>query len=179
MPAVLEMLGIPYTGSDPLTLAAALDKDVAKRLVRAAGVAVPDGLDDRARRRGPRRDRRTARRARPPGPRPLDRQAGLRRVEQGHPQPAASSTRRRGGRRTCSARWPRDYEQPILVEEFIAGDEVTVGLIGNGRRRRGPRHDARPSHAIASSRFVYSLEVKRDWSEQRRLRDPRRLLPEP
>ena len=27
VPAVLEMLGIPYTGSDPLTLAVTLDKD--------------------------------------------------------------------------------------------------------------------------------------------------------
>src|SRR5262249_15900628 len=39
--AVLEMLGFPYTGSDPLTLAATLDKDCAKRLVAAAGVATP------------------------------------------------------------------------------------------------------------------------------------------
>ena len=31
MPAVLEMLGIPYFGSDPLTLAASLDKGVAAR----------------------------------------------------------------------------------------------------------------------------------------------------
>src|SRR3954454_5836447 len=44
VPAVCEMLGIPYTGSDPLTLSAALDKDVARRLVAAAGVPVPAGL---------------------------------------------------------------------------------------------------------------------------------------
>src|SRR5215469_10677134 len=43
VPAVLEMLGIPYTGSDPLTLAVTLDKDCAKRLVESAGVAVPRG----------------------------------------------------------------------------------------------------------------------------------------
>ena len=34
VPAVLEMLGIPYTGSDPLTLAVTLDKPCAKQLVR-------------------------------------------------------------------------------------------------------------------------------------------------
>ena len=44
MPAVLEMLGIPYSGSDPLTLAATLDKDCAKRLVASTGVAVPGGF---------------------------------------------------------------------------------------------------------------------------------------
>jgi D-alanine-D-alanine ligase len=41
VPAVLEMLGVAYTGSDPLTLGATLDKDCAKRLVQAAGVATP------------------------------------------------------------------------------------------------------------------------------------------
>jgi hypothetical protein len=41
--AVCELLGVPYTGSDPLTLAATLDKQVAKELVAAAGVPVPRG----------------------------------------------------------------------------------------------------------------------------------------
>src|SRR5947208_6980027 len=41
VPAVCEMLGVPYTGSDPLTLAAALDKDVARRLAESAGIPVP------------------------------------------------------------------------------------------------------------------------------------------
>jgi len=41
VPAVCEMLGIPCTHSDPLTLAVALDKDVAKRIVAQAGVATP------------------------------------------------------------------------------------------------------------------------------------------
>src|SRR5437764_15379251 len=41
VPAVLEMLGVPFTGSDPFTLAVTLDKDCAKKLVAAAGVAVP------------------------------------------------------------------------------------------------------------------------------------------
>src|SRR5262249_4154681 len=41
LPAVLEMLGIPYSGSDPLTLASTLDKDCAKRLAASAGVATP------------------------------------------------------------------------------------------------------------------------------------------
>src|SRR5262245_2281378 len=41
VPAVLEMLDIPYTGSDPLTMAVTLDKECAKRLVTAAGVKAP------------------------------------------------------------------------------------------------------------------------------------------
>jgi len=64
------------------------------------------------------------------------------------------------------------YEQPILVEQFIAGDEVTVGIIGNGptaevvgTMRIGPRQPC--------ERFVYSLDVKRHWEELGRLRSAR------
>src|SRR6266446_10784306 len=44
VPAVLEMLNIPYTGPDPLTAAVTLDKDCAKRIVQSVGVAVPRGV---------------------------------------------------------------------------------------------------------------------------------------
>ncbi len=41
---LLELLGVPYTGSDALGSALAMDKDVAKRLFLAAGVPTPDWL---------------------------------------------------------------------------------------------------------------------------------------
>src|SRR5580692_2636692 len=44
VPAVCEMLGIPYTGSDPLALAASLDKEMARQLAKTAGVTVPAGF---------------------------------------------------------------------------------------------------------------------------------------
>ena len=40
----------------------------------------------------------------------------------------------------------RDHRQPILVEEFIAGEELTVGLIGNDDPRDA-RRDARGAPA--------------------------------
>ena len=51
VPAVCEMLGVPYTGSDPGTLAAALDKDWARSLLIPTGIWQPwwraevDGAD--------------------------------------------------------------------------------------------------------------------------------------
>ena len=94
VPAVLEMLGIPYTGTDPLTLAVTLDKDCAKRLVRDAGVATPAWvLVDR--------ELTTELEQR------LDhlcvagvRQAGLRRLEQGHSRQQPGP---RPGRTACLA----------------------------------------------------------------------------
>jgi D-alanine-D-alanine ligase len=41
VPAILELMDIPYTGSDAATLALALDKSLAKRIVREAGILTP------------------------------------------------------------------------------------------------------------------------------------------
>jgi D-alanine-D-alanine ligase len=41
-PILLELAGIPYIGSDALTLSLSLDKSWSKDLVRAAGIATPD-----------------------------------------------------------------------------------------------------------------------------------------
>ena len=57
----------------------------------------------------------------------------------------------------------KEYCQGILLEEFIAGEEVTVGVVGNdaprvlGCLKVVPKKNA--------DRFVYSLEVKREWEE--------------
>jgi D-alanine-D-alanine ligase len=168
VPAVLEMLGIPCTGSDPLTLAATLDKDCARRLAQSAGVAVPGGFVAR------------------PGDRPerLLADSGLTPPLILKPVCEGSS---KGIHNRCLVRaagdfppvlrglW-RDYRQPVLVEEFIDGDELTVGLVGNdppeivGLMRVLPTQGGGP--------FVYSLEVKRDFHRLVRYECPARLAPE-
>ena len=44
VPGLLELLEIPYAGSDAVTLGITLDKSLAKTIVGAAGVAVPAGF---------------------------------------------------------------------------------------------------------------------------------------
>ena len=54
VPSALEMLGIPFVGSDPLCLAVCLDKPLTKKLASSAGITTPKwlvvkdrkGLDD-------------------------------------------------------------------------------------------------------------------------------------
>ncbi len=164
VPAVLEMLGIPYSGSDPLTLAATLDKDCAKRLVASAGVTVPGGFV-----LGP---------GDPVEPSAL---AGQRFPLLVKPAWEGSS---KGIRGKCLVHTPgelaevvaslrRDHRQPILVEEFIDGDELTVGMVGNdppeiiGVMRVLPNCTDTP--------FIYSLEVKRDFRRQVRYECPAAL----
>jgi D-alanine-D-alanine ligase len=167
VPAVCEMLGVPYTGSDPLTLAAALDKDAARRLVKSAGVAVPDGA------------------VFPPGDdlSEFTSRSYLPFTMIVKPVCEGSS---KGVRGKCVVETPeeavaavravhRDQRQPALVEEYITGHELTVGIIGNsppgvvGVMRVVPR---RPTDC-----FVYSLEVKRDFRNQVDYECPPKLPP--
>ncbi|WP_435006032.1 D-alanine--D-alanine ligase family protein [Tundrisphaera lichenicola] len=168
VPAALEMLGIPYSGSDPLTLAACLDKSVAKRLVATESeVKFPRSwtFDDR---------------------RPGFSEVVLKGIfgeynglKPGGPastlifKPAFEGSSK-GIRDRCIAddaeeaiaiyrRLIRDYRQPILAEEFISGDEVTVGVIGKYDRSPYAIGAMRIVPKQPDDRFVYSLEVKRDW----------------
>jgi D-alanine-D-alanine ligase len=164
VPAVLEMLGIPYTGSDPLTLAATLDKDCAKRLAASAGVAVPKGLIVSR----------------------TDESALTGRSRLNFPvivKPAWEGSSK-GIRNKCLVdRAPdlagvvgsllQDYCQPVLVEEYIQGDELTVGVLGNAPPRVLGVMRVLPNGP--TERFVYSLEVKRDWERLVRYDCPARL----
>ena len=67
----------------------------------------------------------------------------------------------------------RDYRQPILVEEYIEGDELTVGVIGNDPPRVIGVMRVLPQQT--DERFVYSLEVKRDWEQRVRYECPAQL----
>jgi len=164
VPAVCEMLGIPHTGSDVLTLALSLDKDMARRIVTEGDVVVPKGI--LLNYSGTAYDGDFAEF---PG---LVAELSLALPLIAKPVCEGSS---KGIRSKCLIEkvedvgpvivglW-NDYKQGVLLEEFISGDEVTVGVIGNdpprvlGMMRVVPKQDA--------ARFVYSVEVKRDWEDK-------------
>src|SRR4030043_1411257 len=65
------------------------------------------------------------------------------------------------------------YQQPVMVEEFIAGDEVTVGIVGNSPPKVLGIMRVLPKQR--STYFIYSLEVKREWEQLVEYECPARL----
>jgi D-alanine-D-alanine ligase len=168
VPAVLEMLGIPYTGSDPLTLAATLDKDVAKRLAASAGVAVPRGRTIE-----PADSLSTQYSVLSTLTFPVIVKPAWEGSSKGIRGKCVVDTPPEAGKAVAALR--TDYQQPVLVEEFIAGDELTVGVVGNDSPRVVGVMRVLPQRP--EERFVYSLEVKRDWERRVRYECPARLPP--
>lgn len=163
-PAILDMLGIPYTGSDPLCLAVSLDKECAKRLVAQAGVATPRWL--LVEQASPDLEHQVRQFTWPLIVKPSyeGSSKGIR---------AKSLVRDVAELQATVAEMLALYDQPVLIEEYIEGDELTVGLVGNppqviGIMRILPR---------SPGPFIYSLDVKRDWEDRIRYECPAELLP--
>jgi len=119
IPALLEMMRIPYTGSKVLTLALALDKPMTKRVIMFNDLPTPDFQ--------------TFERIHEP-------------LEPGMKFPLFVKPSREGtgmGVSRKSIVYNEDemrdqiaaiiekYKQPVLVERYIEGREVTVGFVGN------------------------------------------------
>jgi len=116
VPAMLEMAGIPYTGSDPLGHALALDKVITKTLLRSARVPTPD---DCVMRDGHDRWPASLRFPLVVKPRHESTSFGLRLVQ-------TPDELREAVEAVAST-----YQQDALVEEYVDGREVCVALLGN------------------------------------------------
>lgn len=166
IPALLELGGIPYSGSDPAGLALTLDKSLAKRIASSLGIPTPEFwiLDEINHvRKVPDRF--------PLFVKPLwqGSSIGIRRSSRVRDRTELE----REGERLFASR-PSD---PVLVEEYIAGKECTVGLLGN----ETPEALGVMEIAFRDSSkkdFCYSLEVKQNWKEEVDYLVPPRLPPE-
>ena len=120
VPAVCELFGQPYTFSDPLTCALTLDKPLAKRLVRDCGLATaPFAVVDRAEDAA----------AVTLGP-PLFVKPAAEGSSKGVTARSRVSTREELV--AACAGLLSAFGQPVLVESYLPGREVTVGITGNG-----------------------------------------------
>lgn len=118
VPALLELMGIPYTGSGVLSLALALDKAKSKQIFRALGIPTPNfqlfGHPDE-----------------PADPK-LQYPLIVKPNREGSAKGISSSSvvwdeaALRAQMRHVFA----EYTQEVLVEEYIEGTELTVGILG-------------------------------------------------
>lgn len=167
IPAVLNMMDVPFTGSDETTLCIALDKALTKRLLSTYEIRTPayavvseekdvDSLKLRF---------------------PVIVKPDAEGSSKGIPDACVAGDA--ASLREMLMRGLRLYHEPMLVEEYLAGREFTVGILGNGK-------DARvfPPMEIVFRRDtnehyrVYSFGVKQDYTKYVDYQCPAKLTPE-
>ena len=162
VPAICEFLGVPYSGSDPLTLSICLDKSRAKEVLSYHRVpTAPFLLVDSARDL----DRLLA------GALPLSPPSEIVPlfVKPVHEGSSKGITERNFVKSADELEAQvllllEKYQQPVLVEEFLPGAEFTCGVLGNGSEARvlpivGMNFSALPQGAVP----IYGFEAKWIW----------------
>lgn len=165
VPALCELMGIPYTGSDAATLSIALDKALSKRVLRQHGILTPEF-----------QVMETGRERLSPKMRfPLivkPNQEGSSKGVSAHASVVDNEESLRDIVRELLDR----YRQPALIEYYIAGREFTVGLLGDKRPRVLP-----PMEIIFldknNPRPVYDFQIKQEWEKHVYYQCPAHLTP--
>jgi D-alanine-D-alanine ligase len=162
IPAICEFLGVPYSGSDPLTLSLCLDKSRAKEILTYHRVpTAPFLLVDSAKDL----DHLLA------GALPLSPPSEIVPlfVKPVHEGSSKGITERNFVKNADELEAQvlyllETYQQPVLVEEFLPGAEFTCGVLGNGSDARvlpivGMNFGALPSGAVP----ICGFEAKWIW----------------
>jgi len=151
VPAILNYLGIPFTGSDETTMCVAINKALTKRLVGAYNIRTPKfkvfGQTDRISARG------------------LAYPVIVKPNSEGSSKGISgqSIVSEAGDLRRALTTGIEAYGLEMLVEEYIRGREFTVGILGNGNGIRVfPPMEIRFKDEAHS---VYSYEVKRNFKK--------------
>jgi D-alanine-D-alanine ligase len=191
IPALLEMLRIPYTGSKVLTLALALDKPMTKRILLYHGLPTPEfqvferadeAIDaDLLNGQGELRF-------------PMFVKPSREGTSMG--VTAQSIVRSVAELRTQIARQIGLYNEPILVEHYIQGREITVGIVGNleptsaRRVKEGGASSELPdgltflplmevdlTYYAQSEADLYTNRIKTEWADDFKYACPAKVEP--
>lgn len=148
IPAILDYLGIPYTGSGMLALALSLNKATAKILFSQQEIPTPRfQLFE---------DKKTALRKELTFP--LIVKPNCEGSAKGITKNSVVYHKSELSREVD--RIIQDYKQPVMVEEFIDGKELTVGVLGNGEFLDLPILEIDFSSCKDSGEYFYSWRMK-------------------
>lgn len=121
IPALLEMLGLPYTGSGPQCLAHCYDKSLIRGIAKEMGIPVPCGLfikpEDTV--------------FEPPFGFPVIVKPNFGDSSFGITQRSVANNGEELVNAISEIRTRFGYDKPILIEEFLTGKDISVGIIGN------------------------------------------------
>lgn len=122
IPALLDIIGMPYAGSDALTLSIALDKVISKKIFMYHKIPTPNFFEYQ------KRDGITT-------PKGFNFPLIVKPRYEGSAKGIGpdSVVRDAASLEKQANKIIKRYRQPALVEEFIDGWEFTVGVIGNGK----------------------------------------------
>ncbi len=163
VPAMLDLLQVPYTGNSALSLALALHKNKAKEILRARGVPTPgfcivEHVEDLTRVNLPF---------------PLIVKPSREDASMGIDFDSVVTTRQQLGRAVTKVL--RTFRQPALVEQFIEGREVYVPVLGNAARRALPLSEIRFGDAFVGKPNVVSYKAKWDTESAECIESPSEL----
>jgi D-alanine-D-alanine ligase len=165
VPALCELMGIPYTGSDAATLSIALDKALSKRVLRQHNILTPEFQVMETGRE----------RLSPKLKFPLIVKPNQEGSSKGVSAQASVCDDEEALRAIVRELIER-YRQPALVEDYIAGREFTVGLLGDKRPRVLP-----PMEILfrdkENPRPVYDFQIKQEWEKHVYYECPAKLSP--
>jgi D-alanine-D-alanine ligase len=143
VPATLEMLGVPCTGSDPVAIGMTLDKALAKLMAKAHGIATaPWAVATTGNRQ----------------PTTLRYPLFVKPAAEGSSMGVTSKSLCKTEPELNDAVARVGVYGPALIEEYLPGNEYTVGIVGGeviGVMQVVPKK--------AEENFFYSIEVKRDY----------------
>jgi D-alanine-D-alanine ligase len=148
VPCLLDLLGLPYSGSGALALGLALHKDKAKDLLVARGVPTP--AFQIVERLGQLEDLALSF--------PLIVKPSREDASVGVDFDSVVEDQR--GLRDAVRRVLRTFRQPALVEQFIPGREVYVSLLGNAPRTALPLTEIRFGSAFTGRPHIVSYRAK-------------------
>jgi D-alanine-D-alanine ligase len=111
--AMLDLAGMTYTGSNHIASAAAMDKDLSKRLFRSVGVPTPDWM------------------MAPASPQELESATGWPLVVKPNKQGSTVGLRvvRNSSQLQAAVDTALLYDSEVMMERFIRGREFTVGIL--------------------------------------------------
>jgi D-alanine-D-alanine ligase len=148
IPAILDWLGIPYTGSNTVSLAIALNKALTKKILKAENIPTP------------------AFQLFSKGTETLDPALRFPLIVKPNGEGSAKGINRANVVRDEQALYERvkelmgTYRQGMIVEEFIEGKELTVGILENGKATVLPILEIDFSTCGKSGEFFYSWRMK-------------------